>query len=183
MSPKAHTVVSKSPLASTPPVNSMGRGAYDTTNPAAGKSTVAMEAIRQHNVQTAQEAVSHRLPPHYPITHTNKTLRVLPRLPRPLRTTTSWCGPRKAVVSWPPGKPPRKKPLAPRRQRLLKHLRRTPTSPRASLTRQPNPELYALVPQMRVQTDPRGTHGRCLGCLAVVVTIPRMVLKIRRLRP
>ena len=34
----------------------MGRGGYDTTNPAASKSAAAMEAIRQANIQRAAEA-------------------------------------------------------------------------------------------------------------------------------
>jgi hypothetical protein len=35
----------------------MGRGAYDTTNPSLAGSSVAMEAIRQHNIERAEEAV------------------------------------------------------------------------------------------------------------------------------
>jgi hypothetical protein len=37
----------------------MGRGGYDTTNPAAFKSEAAMEALRRHHVQKDAEAVSH----------------------------------------------------------------------------------------------------------------------------
>jgi hypothetical protein len=34
----------------------MGRGAYDTTNPAGAKSAAAMEAIRRHNIERVAEA-------------------------------------------------------------------------------------------------------------------------------
>ncbi|KAF1944348.1 hypothetical protein EJ02DRAFT_432438 [Clathrospora elynae] len=34
----------------------MGRGAYDTTDPSASKSSAAMEAIRQHDIEKMAEA-------------------------------------------------------------------------------------------------------------------------------